>query len=179
MPNTNKKSLYNNEVYQNCLTRLNAITPETNTDWGKMNAAQMFAHCAEVLEVMNGKNMKIDIMSRLLKPIIRATVIGNKAYSKSSPTAPQFEIKTAKNFQQEKERLFKALDSFYSMDKSKASSLKHSYFGVLSLEERGWSMYKHLNHHLNQFGQLELATQTQHKQPSYTWPHLAQNLMTI
>ncbi len=158
MPNTNKKSLYSQEVYQICLNRLNAITPETKAEWGKMNAAQMFAHCTEVLEVMNGKSMKIDFMSRLFKPIIRATVIGNKTYAKGGPTAPQFEIKTAKNFQQEKERLLKALDSFYNMDKSKASTLKHSYFGTLKLEERGWSMYKHLNHHLNQFGESELAT---------------------
>lgn len=155
MPNNTRKSLYNQDVYQNCLNRLNAITQSTKADWGKMDAAQTFAHCAEVIEVMNGKHLHVDFMSRLFKPLIRPVVLGNKPYGKGGSTAPQFEVKDERDFDTEKARLLKALDNFYSMDKNKAAQISHDFFGVLSLEERGWSMYKHLNHHLNQFGQSE------------------------
>ncbi len=155
---TTKASLYHSQRYQNCLTRINNITASSKAAWGKMDAAQMFAHCSEVLEVMNGKPLKVDFMSRLLKPIIRRTVLGDKPYGKAAPTAPQFEIKASKDFVTEKARLLAALDEFYTMDKTRAVQIKHGFFGTLSLEERGWSMFKHLDHHLNQFGQTELAS---------------------
>ena len=56
------------------------------------------------------------------------------------------------HFDKEKERLLKALDLFHSMDKEIAQSLKHPLFGKMTLEEKGWAMYKHLDHHLEQFG---------------------------
>jgi hypothetical protein len=48
------KSLYHQQVYNRVLERIEKITPEATPVWGKMTAAQMMAHCAEVMDVSNG-----------------------------------------------------------------------------------------------------------------------------
>jgi hypothetical protein len=39
-----------------------------------------------------------------------------------------------------------------AMGPEKASQIPHSFFGPMTAEEKGWSMYKHHDHHLQQFG---------------------------
>ena len=50
-----EKSLYDPEVYDDILKRIENLTPDTTPQWGKMDAAQMLAHCAEIIDVSNGK----------------------------------------------------------------------------------------------------------------------------
>ena len=67
-----KKSLYSSEVYENCLNRIEQLTPETLPQWGTMTAAQMLAHCSEIQEVTNGKDLKNkSFIVKLLRGIIR------------------------------------------------------------------------------------------------------------
>ena len=67
-----KKSLYSSEVYENCLSRIGQLTPETQPQWGTMTAAQMLAHCSEIQEVTNGKELKNkSFIVKLLRSIIR------------------------------------------------------------------------------------------------------------
>lgn len=56
---------------------------------GKMNAAQMLAHCCEIQDVANGKDLKgTPFLVKLFKNIVRKTVVGEKPYKKNSPTHP-------------------------------------------------------------------------------------------
>ncbi len=81
--------------------------------------------------------------------MIRKMVVGEKPYPKSSKTHPQYLQTSTKDFGTEKQRLLKALDKWKGMEGEK---IDHALFGVLTQEEKGWSAYKHLNHHLTQFG---------------------------
>ncbi len=151
--NMNLKSLYNPEVYAECLGRLAKITAESAPQWGKMSAAQMFAHCTEVQLVTNGeKDLKSPLLMKLFKSRIRKTAFGDVPYAKNSPTAAQYVIKDEKDFQQEKKHLLTALATFHNMEPAVAEHIAHPFFGKIPLDERGWGMYKHLNHHLVQFG---------------------------
>jgi len=67
-----KKSLYSREVYEKCQSRIEQLTPETQPQWGTMTAAQMLAHCSEIQEVTNGKDLKNkSFIVKLLRGIIR------------------------------------------------------------------------------------------------------------
>ena len=148
-----KKSLYDPQVYEECTSRLQKVTEVSSAQWGNMDAAQMMAHCAEIMEVSNGKALKnTPFLAKLFKGFIKKMVIGDKPYPHNTKTHPQYLQNSPREFQQEKQRLLTALDKFYNMDKDKAANIKHSLFGTMSIEERGWSMYKHLDHHLSQFG---------------------------
>lgn len=141
------------DVYEACLVRLHQINEGTRPQWGQMSAAQMFAHCAEVLEVANGKPLEnTPFLARLFKGFIRDGVVNEKPYPQNLRTHPQYKQTQQRDFATEKQRLLEALAQFYHEDKAEAVKHVHPLFGTMTLEERGWSQYKHLDHHLTQFG---------------------------
>ena len=153
MTQSKKRSLFSPEVYQDCLNRIERLAPETTPEWGSMTAAQMLSHCAEIQDVSNGKELKnTPILIKLLKGMVRNMVVGEKPFPKNSKTHPQYKQTSDRNFETEKERLLHALEVFVNADKERAVQQIHPLFGEMTAEEKGWSMYKHLNHHLTQFG---------------------------
>ena len=145
-----RSNLYQADVFDACLSRLGHVTVETKPQWGVMSAAQMLAHSAEVQEVMNGKPLEgSPWFIRLLAPLIRKAVVGSRPYPRGSRTHPQYVQREERDFDTEKARLLKALDDFRS---ARGTPVRHALFGVLTEAELGWACYKHLDHHLTQFG---------------------------
>jgi hypothetical protein len=149
MDTLTKKSLYSHDIYQLCLGRIEKLTPETQPQWGSMSAAQMLAHCTEILEVANGKALQnTPFLAKLFKRMIRNMVVNEKPYPKNTRTHVQYKQTAERQFETEKEHLLGALAQFI---REEGISRKHPLFGAMSVEEKGWSMYKHLDHHLSQF----------------------------
>ncbi len=145
-----KKSIYQPEVYHDILARIDKLSFESAPQWGTMDAAQMMAHCAAILDVSNGKPLEnTPFVARLFKGMIRKMVVGEKPYPKSSKTHPQYLQSSSKDFELEKQHLLKSLEKSRKME---GEETKHALFGALTKEEKGWSSYKHLDHHLTQFG---------------------------
>jgi len=151
MNNIDGKSLAMPEIISACQARIEALTPETAPIWGKMSAAQMMAHCAEVLEVAVGKEIQgTPWFIKLLKPFVRKMVVGPKPYPRSTRTHPQYIVVKEKDFTGEKARLLGAMEAFGEACSGK-EGLDHPFFGEMTVDEAGWAMYKHLDHHLRQF----------------------------
>ena len=147
-----KKSLYSTGVYEDCLSRIKKLTPETQPQWGTMTAAQMLAHCSEIQEVTNRKELKnTPFIVKLFRGMIRNMVVNEKPYPKSSKPHPQYLQTKDCDFANEKKHLLDALAQFVD-GKEKSESAEHPLFGKMTIEEKGWGMYKHLHHHLTQFG---------------------------
>ncbi|MEM6723254.1 MAG: DUF1569 domain-containing protein [Bacteroidota bacterium] len=148
------KYLQEAAVYDLCIQRIEQINAETTPQWGKMDAAQMFEHCAEVQEVLNGSKAlsRTPFVIRLLGPIIKKAVLSTKPYPKSSQTHPQYIIRSEQDFQTAKHRLIASLDAFRQMSPAEALAVKHPIFGKMDQKDKGWAGYKHLDHHLRQFG---------------------------
>ena len=145
-----KKSIFDDTNYADILGRIQSVTPETVAEWGSTNIAQMFAHCAEVQEVGNGKSLKgTPFIVKLLKGYIRKMVINDKPYPRSTKTHPQYVMTELKDFEEQKTRL---LDALEKLKAAGPVSKEHPIFGEMTGEERGWISYKHLDHHLSQFG---------------------------
>ncbi len=147
-----KKNLYKQEVHKECLDRIEQIKADTEPQWGNMSAAQMLAHCAEIQEVTNGRELKgTPFILKLFKGFIKKMVVSDKPYPKSTQTHPQYKQHDDKDFEEEKSRLKEALQNFVD-NESRAEEIKHTLFGKMTRDEKGWAMYKHLDHHLTQFG---------------------------
>ncbi len=145
-----KKTLYDAVVEQEVLDRIKNLTPETQGQWGKMNVAQMMAHCSMPFEVSLGeKELKAPFLMKLMRGFFKPLIFGEKPFKKNSPTLSQFKITDNRIFNNEKERLVKTVKQFAA---SKGDLPKHPFWGNLTKEESGWGMYKHLDYHLNQFG---------------------------
>ena len=149
MPTLEIKSLYDDDVYRNFLSRLDTIKADTQPEWGVMNAAQMMAHCAEVQAVTNGKPLDVTWFMKLLGGFIKKMVTNKKPYTKNMQTAPQYVITDEREFEAEKARFINELEKFRSL---KDNPPEHALFGKMTETERGWAMYKHHDHHLQQFG---------------------------
>jgi hypothetical protein len=61
-------------------------------------------------------------------------------------------VKDERDFEEEKNRLQELINEFYSKGPDKAGLYPHPMFGKFTDTQWGQAMYKHLDHHLRQFG---------------------------
>ncbi len=148
-----RKSFYDDNAYETLRGRIAALTAETEPAWGSMNTAQMCAHCAEVAEVAGGKPLVgTPWFIRLIGGFIKRMVLSDRPYPRSSRTHPQYLISSAVEFDEQKARLLKILGELHEVGCEAAEGTVHPIFGVMTAEETGHATYKHLDHHLTQFG---------------------------
>ncbi len=148
-----RKDFYEDDTYEALLARIAQLTPDAVPDWGKMNAAQMCAHCSEVAEVAGGKDLVgTPWYIRLMGGLIKKMVVSDKPYPRNTRTHPQFLIDPGIDFDEQRARLLGVLDALHSDGRDRAAGNKHPLFGAMTADEHGWLTYKHLDHHLTQFG---------------------------
>ncbi|HHS95730.1 MAG TPA: hypothetical protein ENJ45_04005, partial [Phaeodactylibacter sp.] len=76
----------------------------------------------------------------------------DRPYSKNGKTAPQFIINSSKNFEDEKKRLVDFIIKTQKLGEAHFDGKESHSFGKLTKEQWNNMFYKHLDHHLNQFG---------------------------
>lgn len=147
------KSFFDATSQNELLERMQRLTPETAPAWGKMNAAQMLAHCGVAFQSATG-DLQLKppgFIFRLIGPMIKKSMLSEKPYRKNSPTAPEFLMPSDIDFAKAKnsfEAGFKKLAGGPDMVKT----LKHPFFGPMTAEEWGRHLYKHTDYHFTQFG---------------------------
>lgn len=146
-------SLFNAAAYNEIVERLNNLTPETPAQWGKMNVAQMMAHCSQAIKVpLSEKKMPRIFMGRLFGWLIKSKLYNETLYRQGLPTSPDFVIKEDKDFDLEKHKLLELIKRFYGLGPMGINKYPHPFFGKFTPDQWGKSIYKHLDHHLRQFG---------------------------
>ncbi len=147
---TDRRDLNDPDVHEECVRRIQALEPDAAPEWGEMNVAQMLAHCVEVQKVMNDGPLEgTPWYIRLAGPLVKRLVLAGGAFPKNVATHPQYDVDPDRDFETEKRRLLDALEAFRARGRA---GIDHPIFGRLTPEETGWGAYKHLDHHLTQFG---------------------------
>jgi hypothetical protein len=146
-----KKSLFEPATAQELVDRNNKILPSATPLWGKMNAPQMFAHCSVAFEGPLGKVPQPDQSNILFRTIVKWVALSLKPFRKGLPTAKEFTITDRREFEKEKTRLISNIHYAQKFGHS-GNWQKHIVFGKLTPAEWGWLLYKHTDHHLQQFG---------------------------
>jgi Protein of unknown function (DUF1569) len=147
-------NIFNKEVSDNLIERINKLTNSTQPQWGKMSVAQMLAHCNVTYEMVyeNIHPKPNAFMKFILKTLVKKTVTNEVPYKHDSRTAPQFIIKTDKDFDVEKNRLIQYIQKTQQLGEASFNGKESHSFGNLNSTEWNNMFYKHLNHHLSQFG---------------------------
>jgi len=146
-------NLFTEADRQEILGRLRRLGPASSRQWGKMNPAQMLAHCTAALAVATGDLPRKQVLiGKLLSPFVRSSILGEKPFPRNSPTDPAFVISEERDFEKEREGLVAIIHRFAELGADAAAPREHSFLGRLSGMEWGVMMYKHLDHHLRQFG---------------------------
>ncbi|MFT5234288.1 MAG: hypothetical protein ACI9UK_001735 [Candidatus Krumholzibacteriia bacterium] len=132
--------------------RIETLRHDNPALWGKMNVAQMLAHCSEVQEVFNGKELKnTPWFLKLMGGYIRKMVFNDKPFPHSTRTHSQYIVDDERDFESEKLRLVAALNSLKN-GAPHPDNARHPLFGEMSQQEKTVASFKHLDHHLQQFG---------------------------
>lgn len=149
-----KPNIFTEEVSSQIIDRVNKLSPETQALWGKMNVSKMLAHCNVTYEFLyTDKHPKPKgIKKFMLRYLVKGLVVGIKPYKKNNPTGPQFIIKEDKNFEEEKTRLVDFIQRTQKLGENHFDGLESHSFGVLDKNQWNNMFYRHLDHHLCQFG---------------------------
>lgn len=147
------KSLFEESTRVEILNRIDLISPQAKRVWGTMEVPQMLCHCKRALEMANGTlHPKRIFIGRILGPIFKGKYSDEKPFERSSPTSVELVVSDLPEFEKEKQRLKELVIQFSEGGESKVTTHPHPFFGPLTPGEWGKGMYKHLDHHLRQFG---------------------------
>ncbi len=146
-------NLFNQSDTYQILERIEKLTPDSQRQWGKMNVAQMLAHCNKSLETAMGLNfIKRLFIGRIISPFVKPMVLGEKPFGKNSPTDKSYVFKDNLKFEEEKSTTIALIKKFFEGGPSQCTTHPHPFFGKFTPEEWAVFQWKHLDHHLRQFG---------------------------
>ena len=148
------QNLFTQSGLDEAKSRVQSLTPQSQAQWGKMNVAQMLAHCNVAYEIeYTDKHPKPNPLARFfIKLFAKEQVVGPKPYPRNGRTAPMFVIAEERDFATEQRRLLEHLDKTHTLGAAHFDGKENAGFGKLSLEQWNTMFSKHLDHHLTQFG---------------------------
>ncbi len=147
------KNLFQTEAVDEVISRIDTLQPSTQHLWGKMDVAQMMAHCSAALDMALGRLILPRLfIGRVVGPFIRPIYSNDKPFSRSNPTDPKLVVADQRDFVREQAQLKVKIREFHEGGEAKCTQHPHPFFGTMTPHEWSTGMYKHLDHHLRQFG---------------------------
>ena len=154
MTNVSLADLFDPAGLESAMARLNALSPTSQPQWGKMGVAAMLGHLNVSYEMLyETKHKRPNALVRfLLRTFLKDKVCGPAPYPRNSPTAPQFRIADTRDFAKEKDRLVTYMRRMHGEGRAQFEGRESASFGPLTASEWNIMFSKHLDHHLRQFG---------------------------
>jgi len=148
------KNIFNQKDTEEVIQRVNELTPDTKGQWGKMSVDQMLAHCNVAYDMsFTDKYPKPGAFKKfMLKLFVKGAVVGPKPYPKNGRTAPEFVVADQRDFQIEKDKLIAYLKQVQGLGAAHFEGKASHSFGPMKSSEWNVMFYKHIDHHLTQFG---------------------------
>ncbi len=144
---------FTKKEYQEFAARLENLRADSKAIWGKMTVNQMLAHCQQPLKVALGElKLKRGLMGFLFGKLAKKNLSKPEDFGQSMPTDPNFIIKNQPDFETENAAFLKIMARFAEVDKEKIAEIAHPFFGKMNAEEWQILQWKHVDHHLRQFG---------------------------
>lgn len=148
------KSLFNPSDNQELVDRIGRLNPNSTALWGKISVNQMLAHCRRPIATAFGeKPSKRSFFGFLFGKIaLKGMMQFEKPIQKNLPTDRKFVVINPGAFDIEKQLLMAEVNSFLSKGPQSITKEPHPFFGKMSVQEWDVLQWRHLDHHLKQFG---------------------------
>ncbi len=145
------KNLFDPTVKQEIIDRIHKLSAQTQPQWGKMNVAQMLAHLQQPIGVAQGVHkLPRTLFGRIVGPMVKSIIYNDKPFKRNLPTDKSFVmISYEKDFEKEKQSLINMINNF---KEESIVNETHTFFGKLTRKQWSVGTWKHLDHHLQQFG---------------------------
>jgi hypothetical protein len=144
------KSLWQDAARMEILRRIAEVDETTTAQWGKFTADRMLSHLAESLKMAVGE---LDVASKKL-PIryfpLKQLILYVLPFPKGTPTAPELLAGKPGPVDDHKAELRRLIAAF--AERKGSDWREHPAFGKMSENAWGVLVYRHMDHHLRQFG---------------------------
>ena len=147
------KNILNEADYSEMTNRIQELSETNARLWGDMDVQQMLFHCTTQLKIALG-----DISHKRQGPSYMRSKLGkwllfsNIPWPKGAETPAKMNVKTASNSFSDIETGKKELLNYLERVRQQKNLNEHPFFGELNRKEWARLTYKHLDHHLKQFG---------------------------
>ncbi|MEM9885539.1 MAG: DUF1569 domain-containing protein [Bacteroidota bacterium] len=148
------KDIFKQDTIDAFKLRIANITADSSAQWGKMNAYQMLKHCTENDKMMTSeRQFKRLFIGRIFgKMSLRSSTKDDKPLARNSPTHPDLIIKESGDVETQKQAWLKVLEGYYTKPAATFEQFTHPFFGKMTPQQISIWAYKHIDHHLRQFG---------------------------
>jgi hypothetical protein len=145
------KSVFNPAVHRELHERVQRLQPQQRPQWGRMSATQMVAHLADSLRMASGELEVAPKRVPIRFPPLKQLVLYVLPIPKELPTAPELIARKPGDWTAEVADLREQLNGLVERG-GEALAPSHPAFGTLSQRQWGVLVYRHMDHHLRQFG---------------------------
>ncbi|HEX4169579.1 MAG TPA: DUF1569 domain-containing protein [Bryobacteraceae bacterium] len=147
------KDLFEIAAAEETKERLERLTPDSERRWGKMDVTQMLAHCSAWMAIAAGlKSPPRSLVGRVFGRFAKSTILNEAPVRRNMPTDKSLIVRERGEFGAERQRLVEWVDRFVAGGPEGCTRHPHSFFGPMAPKEWAILAYKHLDHHLRQFG---------------------------
>ncbi len=149
------KNLFNLKDREDLIKRIDTLTESNSRKWGKMTVQQILPHLSDPFRYSLGEKNATDLNNPFFKSFMGKWIVRFLPWPKSSPTAGEFlpgrGMTEPTNFYADKQSLLLLIHRFVNVPES-FQFRNHPVFGKLSQQDTGRLYWRHLDHHLRQFG---------------------------
>jgi hypothetical protein len=148
------KNIFESADVNEITDRIAHLRRDSERQWGKMNVAQMLAHCSAAIGMAEGNVTPPRILlGRLLGALAkRSLIVNGEPMRRNAMTEKSALVTDERDFLVERQRLLESIHRFRTGGPGICTKHPHFFFGPLTPVEWAVLMYQHLGHHLRQFG---------------------------
>jgi len=149
--------LYRPETKDRVLRRLAGLGPESRRQWGRMTPHQAICHLADAFDWAAGRRPSDAMAKPPLPPFLMRLIALRLPFKwpkgvRTMPETDQMKGGTAPmEFESDRERLKVLIDEFARWE-TDAERPSHPIFKTMGRKDWGRWGYRHMDHHLRQFG---------------------------
>jgi hypothetical protein len=145
------KTMWDGNAQREISDRLTRLIPDRKAAWGRMSAPQMVCHLSDSLKMALGELQVAPKKVPIRFPPLKQFIVYIAPFPKNVPTAPELLARPPRDWSGDVTELRSLIERFAAR-RGAARWVEHPAFGRLS--ERAWGVlvYRHMDHHLRQFG---------------------------
>lgn len=131
--------------------RLQSLSSSAKPKWGRLDAPHAVCHLGDTLAMSLGELPVKSVNRKAFQCFpLKHLIMYVLPFPKSVATAPELLSSTPQDFEADRGRLLKSIDRLAALPGGKGP--EHPFFGPLTNEEWNFLQWKHIDHHLKQFG---------------------------
>ena len=144
-------SLFDPQASETFRSRIDRLTANSQPLWGKMNVGQMVVHCTAQMRLASGELTAAPFNTPARWFPLKQLIVYVLPVPKSVPTLPELRDPLTTGWEKDRDELKNCVARLAAQDRGKPWP-PHAAFGELTPSQWGRLIWKHLDHHLRQFG---------------------------